>query len=115
MLWVRRRMGWRSAVDLVVANPEQPASEPVPADAPEIAVPAVVGLIYGDAALKLQDAGFQVRPFYSNTTDKPQGQVVAQKPKGGSKAQKGTVVEITISVSDQPNAELPGTDAPEQP
>ena len=62
----------------------------------QVTVPTVVGLSQSAATVRLQDKGFKVgiRP---QTGSAPQGQVTAQDPGARAKADKGSVVTLTVS------------------
>ena len=60
-------------------------------------VPDVTGLDEASARAELQGAGFEVRVAYEPTTDPAQDGIVArQDPAGGTSADEGAVVTITI-------------------
>jgi serine/threonine-protein kinase len=68
-------------------------------------VPSVVGQDKNDARAQLEDAGFSVsvsRTF----SDAPKNEVVSQSPAGGTQADKGSQVAITVSKG-QEQVEVP--------
>lgn len=60
-------------------------------------VPDVVGESEAQAKSDLINAGFDVNVTTQETSSKPEGTVLAQTPKGGSSAVKGTLVTITVA------------------
>jgi beta-lactam-binding protein with PASTA domain len=63
----------------------------------KVDVPDVTGLDEASAQLELERAGFQVRVIDESTTDPAQdGLVLRQAPEGGSSAQGGAVVILTV-------------------
>jgi serine/threonine-protein kinase len=69
-------------------------------------VPKVVGLTADVAAAKLNNAGFEVQIQSVRSADRPESEVIRQRPNAGEKADKGTT--ITIFVSSGPgSAEVP--------
>src|SRR5918996_5439972 len=74
-----------SAVSIVVS--EGPATAEVP---------DVVDALAEDAREQLEDAGFEVNAV-EVFSDRPEGQVVAQNPRGGTEAEEGSTVRINIS------------------
>ena len=63
----------------------------------KVDVPDVTGLDQASAQLELERAGFQVRVIGESTTDPAQdGLVLRQAPEGGSSAQEGAVVTLTV-------------------
>ncbi len=61
-----------------------------------VEVPDVVGLAKDSAQKQLDDAGLEVA-VSEQTSDKPEDEVLAQSPTGGSSVAKGTRVTITVS------------------
>jgi beta-lactam-binding protein with PASTA domain len=59
-------------------------------------VPDVVDALADDARDELEDAGFQVN-VVEVFSDQPDGQVVAQNPRGGTEADEGSTVRINVS------------------
>ena len=59
-------------------------------------VPGVVGDAQGDATDTLTDAGFDVTVVQVPSTPANMGKVIAQSPNGGSTANKGSTVVITV-------------------
>ena len=72
----------------------------------QVVVPNVVGKSQGDATSALKDAGLQADP-HTVPSSQTQGTVVAQSPKGGVKADTGSVVRINVASGPQPVA-VPG-------
>jgi hypothetical protein len=62
-------------------------------------VPDVVGLTVDDAKRILVDAGFGIGATPTTPSDKPLGTVLSQEPKGGSRAERGTLFTLTIAGS----------------
>ena len=59
-------------------------------------VPDVVDALAEDARDQLEDAGFEVNAV-EVFSDQPEGQVVAQSPRGGTDANEGSTVRINVS------------------
>jgi eukaryotic-like serine/threonine-protein kinase len=82
------------------AGTEVPKESPVVvivSAGPQLAdVPDVVGLTTDDATARLTQAGFRTR-VRQVTASEPEGTVVAQEPLGGTRAQRGRVVQIDVS------------------
>jgi len=68
----------------------------------EATVPDVVGRQQAAAESLLENAGFVPEAVPQNDDSIPAGRVIAQNPPGGSKAQKGSVVTIAVSVGPAP-------------
>jgi beta-lactam-binding protein with PASTA domain/predicted Ser/Thr protein kinase len=69
-------------------------------------VPKVVGLDADVAATKLNDAGFEADIQQVRSADRPEGEVIRQRPSPGEKAEEGS--RVTIFVSSGPGtAEVP--------
>lgn len=65
--------------------------------APETQVPGTIGLGEGVARARLVDAGFRVEIVYDQVEDKAKvGKVIRQDPPGGTPANEGTLVTITV-------------------
>ena len=63
-----------------------------------VAVPAVTGLQLSNARTILQNAGFQVPASPTQVPNaKPAGTVISETPKGGSRADKGSAITLTVS------------------
>jgi eukaryotic-like serine/threonine-protein kinase len=67
-----------------------------PGPAAKIAVPKVVGATEANALSALQRAGFEPLPSVV-TTKAPTGIVIGQSPNFGTRAKKGSIVQITVS------------------
>jgi serine/threonine-protein kinase len=80
-------------------------SSGVPAGAPGVTIPSVVGTAYAAAVTAIQGAGFTAGVRFSVQSDK-NGTVIAQDPAAGGEAAKGAIVTITLSVS----GEVPDTE-----
>jgi len=68
---------------------------------PKSAVPSVVGEQSTDAVAALTEAHLKADPHTINS-DKPQGQVIAQDPPGGTQVVQGTKVRINVSSGPKP-------------
>ncbi|MFC4530975.1 Stk1 family PASTA domain-containing Ser/Thr kinase [Sphaerisporangium dianthi] len=73
-------------------------------------VPDVTGQTVKDATATLKGAGFKVRVNEQTSTDVPQGSVISQSPRPGSKLTPG--MTITLVVSSGPPEETFPTDQP---
>jgi eukaryotic-like serine/threonine-protein kinase len=62
----------------------------------KVAVPTVVGADQASAEAALRQAGFKTDST-TKTSDRPKGEVIGQDPAGGSKAEKGSTVDLTVS------------------
>ena len=68
---------------------------------PQTSVPALVGLDYKTAQIKVRDANLNIRVL-ANRRDlqlKP-GTIIAQTPQGGERVECGTVIGVTLSGED---------------
>ncbi len=63
----------------------------------QVEVPSVVNAQVADATNTLQAAGFKVQTTTQQNDSAPEGQVVDQTPKGGVKADEGSVVTLVVS------------------
>jgi serine/threonine-protein kinase len=61
-----------------------------------VLVPSVVGMSEAEATAALTRAGFRVKSTRVPSS-KPQGTVISQQPRGGSRAPKSSIVGITVS------------------
>jgi eukaryotic-like serine/threonine-protein kinase len=79
---------------------EVPTGSPaivVVASGPELStVPAVVGLLVGEATRRLTGAGFRSR-VARVPSSQPEGTVVAQNPAGRARSMRGSVVRLNVS------------------
>ena len=68
---------------------------------PQTTVPAVEGLNYKIAQIKLRDANLNIRVL-ANRRDLPlePGTIIAQTPQGGERVDCGTVIGVTLSAKD---------------
>jgi beta-lactam-binding protein with PASTA domain/tRNA A-37 threonylcarbamoyl transferase component Bud32 len=73
-------------------------------------VPDVTGQTLADAQATLRGAGFKVKTDERPSPDVPQGSVISQSPRGGSKLSPG--MTITLVVSSGPPQETFPTDTP---
>ncbi len=62
----------------------------------QVTVPTVVGADQANAEARLRQDGFKTDST-PKTSDRPAGEVIGQDPSGGSKAKKGSTVELTVS------------------
>jgi serine/threonine-protein kinase len=96
--------------EVVGSEPREGTSVPLPATVEvyvsggprEVEVPEVVGNEEGSARSTLQQAGFRVRVGVDSFSTMPLGTVVSQSPAAGSRAPRGAVVSLTVSVSPSP-------------
>ena len=83
------------------AGEEVPVGSPaivVVSSGPEISeVPNVVGLTSGEATTRLTRAGFRSR-VDRVPSNQPEGTVVAQNPRGGTRTFQGTAVRVNVSM-----------------
>jgi eukaryotic-like serine/threonine-protein kinase len=69
-------------------------------------VPKVVGLTADVAATKLNDAGFEVQIQSVRSADRPESEVIRQRPSPGEKVEEGSTVTVFVS-SGPGTAEVP--------
>jgi beta-lactam-binding protein with PASTA domain/tRNA A-37 threonylcarbamoyl transferase component Bud32 len=62
----------------------------------QVTVPTVVGADQANAEARLRQDGFKTDAT-PKTSQRPAGEVIGQDPSGGSKAKKGSTVELTVS------------------
>jgi eukaryotic-like serine/threonine-protein kinase len=62
----------------------------------QVTVPTVVGADQANAEARLRQEGFKTDST-PKTSDRPAGEVIGQDPSGGSRADKGSTVELTVS------------------
>jgi serine/threonine-protein kinase len=62
----------------------------------QVTVPTVVGADQANAEAKLRQEGFSTDST-TKTSDQPAGRVIGQDPSGGTKADKGSTVQLTVS------------------
>jgi beta-lactam-binding protein with PASTA domain/predicted Ser/Thr protein kinase len=62
----------------------------------KVTVPTVVGADQASAEAGLRQAGFKTNAT-AKTSQRPKGEVIGQDPAGGSKADKGSTVDLTVS------------------
>jgi serine/threonine-protein kinase len=65
-------------------------------ETPQVAVPGVVGQPEAQARATLEAEGFEVTTV-SEASEEPEGNVISQDPEGGSQADEGSQVQITVS------------------
>lgn len=86
---------------LPAAGTEVPKESPaivVVSSGPRLAtVPQVVGMTLGQATSLVSNAGFRARVARVPGTE-PEGTVVAQNPRGGARALRGSVVRLNVSM-----------------
>jgi eukaryotic-like serine/threonine-protein kinase len=88
------------------ADPDTPVDLAVAVSA-RIEVPDVVGRPQAEAATVLLAAGFEVpTPTTTSRDDRPAGEVVEQRPTGGTRSTVGAAVELTVVVA-TPRIEVP--------
>ena len=63
----------------------------------QVEVPDVVGTSYESAETQLQGLGFQVEKVEQADENVPEGEVIEQDPSGGSMADEGSSVALTVS------------------
>ncbi len=69
-----------------------------PSDVTQIEVQDVVGMEFDTAQRALENDGFSVPdPVQETSSDIPKGEVISQDPEGGSQADKGSEVTLTVS------------------
>ena len=68
-----------------------------------VEVPAVTGQTYDNASAAMTSAGFLVNKAEDYSETVAEGLVISQNPAGGSKAPKGSVVTVTVSMGAQQN------------
>jgi beta-lactam-binding protein with PASTA domain/predicted Ser/Thr protein kinase len=62
----------------------------------QVTVPPVVGADQANAEARLRQEGFKTDST-PKTSERPAGEVIGQDPSGGSRADKGSTVELTVS------------------
>jgi hypothetical protein len=88
-----------AGVVLLVVGKAKPKPKPVaPLVTPTVIVTAVVGLPRDEAVKALLNEGLGVR-IYGVRSTRPAGSVVAQSPKGGSRADAGSYARINVAVN----------------
>ncbi|TAK70370.1 MAG: Stk1 family PASTA domain-containing Ser/Thr kinase [Actinomycetota bacterium] len=70
----------------------------------EVTVPDVVNSTQAQAIADLTNAGFVVPTPQTSPSTRPAGTVLAQSPRGGSKAKRGSTVTITVAVAPPPSS-----------
>ena len=69
-------------------------------------VPDVVGIQVGDATTQLSDVGLQFEQSTRASEDVPEGEVIEQTPKAGTRVSPGTKISLVVS-SGAPKVDLP--------
>jgi serine/threonine-protein kinase len=98
-----------------VVSQSQPPGTSVDAGSPvditvsdgRVAVPSVVGESEAQARSDLINAGFEPNVIKQEDGSKPAGTVLAQSPKAGTSAVKGTLVTITVATAPPPPPPTP--------
>jgi eukaryotic-like serine/threonine-protein kinase len=62
----------------------------------QVTVPTVVGADQANAEARLRQEGFKTDST-PKTSDRPAGEVIGQHPSGGSRAEKGSTIDLTVS------------------
>jgi len=62
----------------------------------KVTVPTVIGADQASAEARLRQEGFSIDTT-PKTSERPKGQVIGQDPSGGTKAEKGSTVQLTVS------------------
>ncbi|MGE4113603.1 MAG: Stk1 family PASTA domain-containing Ser/Thr kinase [Candidatus Nanopelagicales bacterium] len=99
----------------VVISQNPPSQETVDAGTPvdivvsngKVKVPNVVGSSEAQAQSDLRNAGFDVEVIQLETSNQPEGTVLAQSPQAGTVAVRGTLVTITVAKAPPPPTESP--------
>ena len=86
-------------------------------------VPDVIGMQQAEAEKAIRDAGFDPFVTQETNTTKPKGEVIDQRPAGGTPQPQGTSVTIVVSAyeepsespSDSPSGPSSPTDSPSSP
>ncbi|MFV8752575.1 PASTA domain-containing protein [Nannocystaceae bacterium ST9] len=82
----------------------------VVAAAPElVTVPSVIGKTVTEATEALVEAGFEVPTPTKQASSEPLGEVLSQEPNAGSKSEKGSIINLTVS--GEPEAAATGGEA----
>jgi serine/threonine-protein kinase len=92
----RKRWPWALALVAVVAAIVAALLLLNNGGADQVTVPRVVGADQASAQAKLRQEGFQTDAA-PKTSDRPKGEVIGQDPSGGSQADKGSTVTLTVS------------------
>jgi serine/threonine-protein kinase len=72
----------------------------ITAPPPQVAVPGVVGLSHADATAALERAGLREKAVRVPSS-RPVGEVVAQHPSAGERADRGSTVRINLSAGEE--------------
>jgi beta-lactam-binding protein with PASTA domain/predicted Ser/Thr protein kinase len=92
----RRKRWWWIAAGAALLIGAVVAAALLLAPADRVQVPSVVGSSISVATTRLENDGFEVTPVRDNS-DKPRNTVIGQSPEGGSVADEGSTITITIS------------------
>ncbi|WP_248964477.1 Stk1 family PASTA domain-containing Ser/Thr kinase [Sphaerisporangium perillae] len=77
-------------------------------------VPDVTGQTLADATATLKGAGFKVKPVRQTSADVPEGNVISQSPRPGSKLTPGTTITLVVSAG-PPQETFPTDEPTDQP
>jgi serine/threonine-protein kinase len=83
-----------------------------PPPAPITEVPDVEGLSEDEAIRRLEDAGFNWRVSEDESEDVDEGEVISQRPPGGTRVPLDTLIQITVSSGPPATTEPPSTTPP---
>ena len=68
---------------------------------PQTSVPALIGLDYKTAQIKVRDANLNIRVLaHRHDLQLEPGTIIAQTPQGGERVDYGTVIGVTVSGED---------------
>jgi penicillin-binding protein 1A len=73
-----------------------------------VEVPDVIDFPAADAVAAMHGVGLDVSLTYETTDDYPPGLVMSQSPEGGSQAEEGSTVTLTISIREEADGTVPG-------
>lgn len=104
--WLLSRESNESAASTVTTpasetGPVTPPPTPQPPASQQEEIPDVVGLRVASARALLEDAGFEVR-VTRQSSDRPPGEVLAQKPAAGGPLEPGETVTLTVARQARP-------------
>ncbi|WP_129841436.1 Stk1 family PASTA domain-containing Ser/Thr kinase [Streptomyces sp. RFCAC02] len=78
-------------------QPGEEVTVTVAVEPDEVTVPDVVGMQYDAAVTRLEQDDFTAAPRYEETSDYPEGQVIAQDPQANDSYQPGGQVTLTVA------------------
>ncbi len=87
--------------------------ESCPFEGEGVEVPSVVGFPVDEAAGIIERAGFAVARQEVGSSTYPPGTVVAQSPGGGSRAEPGSTVTLSVATPGAPSADVGGSTVPD--